>query len=60
MILRGQAGIAICLIAIFLFDKVFANLFGSDFGTVGVILLIFAHIFIMNFTLGPCCIIYCT
>lgn len=60
MILKGQAFLAFCLVAIFIFDKIFSSLLGQDIGTVGVVMLIFAHIFIMNLTLGPCCIIYCT
>lgn len=59
MILRGQASIAICLFGIVIFDKI-VNQFGTTVGNIGVISLIFIHLMIMNLTLGPCCIIYCT
>lgn len=59
MILNGQALIAICLLFIFVFNKLFSAVFSEMFGTIGVIFFIFTHIMIMNLTLGPCCIIYC-
>jgi hypothetical protein len=60
MILRGQASIAFCLLAIVIFDKVISQVVNTTVGNYGVISLIFIHLIIMNFTLGPCCIIYCT
>ena len=60
MILRGQASIAICLFGIVIFDKIVSQFIGTTVGNIGVISLIFIHLMIMNLTLGPCCIIYCT
>lgn len=59
MILRGQAFIAVCLLGIFVFDKLLSSIFNALLRTIGVIFLIFLHIMAMNLTLGPCCIIYC-
>lgn len=59
MILKGQFLILVFLLIVSFFDKIIIPHFW-EFGTIGIIFFIFAHIMVMNLTLGPCCIIYCT
>lgn len=60
MILYGQLFILLCLLLIFIIDELIGSRWGTSFNSIGIITLIFMHLFAMNLTLGPCCIIYCT
>lgn len=60
MILRGQIVIAICLGGIFVSDKLLSQVLGSTVANYGIVGLIFVHMAVMNLTLGPFCVIYCT
>ena len=60
MILRGQVFVAFCLICIFITDEIIGNSWGTHFNSITIIVFIFIHLLVMNLTLGPCCIIYCT
>lgn len=55
MLLVGQGLIGVILLGISVLYWV-----GGEAGQMGVLVLLFAHILVMNMTLGPVCIVYCT
>lgn len=59
MLLRGQLIIAFILLAIFFSDVILSNLLSEIISQAMVILFVFAHVLVMNFTLGNLCVVYC-
>ena len=57
LLVRGQFGLIIILAAIFLVDS-YSSWFRKDIEHYILICLIYSHIIIFNFSLGPVCIIY--
>lgn len=57
LLVRGQAGLILILAIIFLVDT-YKELFRRDMYHYLLISLIYVHIIIFNFSLGPVCIIY--
>lgn len=57
LLIRGQAGLILILAIIFLVDT-YKELFRRDMYHYLLISLIYVHIIIFNFSLGPVCIIY--
>jgi SP family galactose:H+ symporter-like MFS transporter len=57
LLIKGQAGIILVLWTIFVVDS-YSSLFRKDIYNYLLIALLYIHIIIFNFTLGPVCIIY--
>ena len=58
LILGGQYTIIMALLGIFLSDYGL-SLYAEEMGDICIVGLLFVHILVFNFTLGPVCIVYC-
>jgi MFS family permease len=57
LILRGQVAVIVILVVIYLTDNTFESL-SKDLTHYLLIALIYIHVIVFNFTLGPICILY--
>lgn len=57
LILRGQLAVIIILVVIYLTDNTFDSL-SKEISHYLLIALIYIHVIVFNFTLGPICILY--